>query len=740
MIDIVKDAPAPDALAPDVPIPDVEQAAQAEAVTAPSAVLAQMLSRLAALVGEAVPAFRFEMLERGRDGADIAQLDELNQATEMWMACFPRGLVRNLPAAAVQRGDYPLLWLPADAKNEPLMLTGARTSGVFDGVNAAGEAAELAPRPAGAGVRLQFVVKPQASSQTQTPAPESAKEWFRFAVSKHRKVFMEAVLATFVISILGLFTALYTMQVYDRVVPTRGFSTLLVLTIGVALSIAFEFFMKQARSRTVDIASKKIDLELSTVFFGKAMAIRMDARPPTVGTFASQIRHFESVRAFMTTSTLFIMADAPFAILFIGVIAIIGGPVALVPLITVPLAVASSFFFLRRIKAITSENMEESNLKNGLLIEAIDGAESVKASGGEWKMEDRYRELTTTISHSDLEMRTLQSRATGMGQAIQQANYVGMIAVGAFAITEGLITMGALIACSIIAGRALTPIAQIPNLVMQWNQARIALEGLDHIMAMPSDRDDSSRQMVPGRCQGELFIKEASFSFVENQPALELVDVRIAPGERVAIIGAVGSGKSTLIKMLSGLFQPTSGAVMLDDVDIRQLAPQFVREHIGYLPQDVRLFRGTLRDNLTLGLPTPSDSRLLQACQLTGLQQIVTNHPQGLELPIAEGGRGLSGGQRQLVGLTRLLLAQPKVMLLDEPTAAMDNQLEASVMAHLFKEVAPTSSLVVVTHKLALLRHVDRVIVVDQGKRVFDGPKDKVMAMLQQNNKSKVNA
>jgi ATP-binding cassette subfamily C protein LapB len=192
--------------------------------------------------------------------------------------------------------------------------------------------------------------------------------------------------------------------------------------------------------------------------------------------------------------------------------------------------------------------------------------------------------------------------------------------------------------------------------------------------------------------------------------------------------------------MLSGLFQPTSGAVMLDDVDIRQLAPQFVREHIGYLPQDVRLFRGTLRDNLTLGLPTPSDSRLLQACQLTGLQQIVTNHPQGLELPIAEGGRGLSGGQRQLVGLTRLLLAQPKVMLLDEPTAAMDNQLEASVMAHLFKEVAPTSSLVVVTHKLALLRHVDRVIVVDQGKRVFDGPKDKVMAMLQQNNKSKVNA
>jgi len=727
-MDIVKDAP----------VSITPSTAEIEEVAAPSSALAQLLSRMAALAGEAVPAFRFEMLEQGRDGAGIAQLDGPGQATEMWMACFPRGSVRALAAGAAGRGDYPLLWLPADASGEPLILTGARTSGVFEGINAAGEAAPLAPQLATTGVCLHLIIKPQASRQA--PAPESAKEWFRFAVSKHRKVFLEAVLATLVISVLGLFTALYTMQVYDRVVPTRGFSTLWVLTIGVALSIAFEFFMKQARSRIVDIASKKIDLELSTVFFGKAMAIRMDARPPTVGTFASQIRHFESVRTFMTTSTLFIMADAPFALLFIGVIAIIGGPVALVPLLTVPLAVASSFFFLRRIKAITSENMEESNLKNGLLIEAIDGAESVKASGGEWKMEDRYRELTTTISHSDLKMRTLQSRATGMGQAIQQANYVGMIAVGAFAITEGLITMGALIACSIIAGRALTPIAQIPNLVMQWNQARIALEGLDNIMAMPSDRDDSSRLVVPGRCQGDLFIKEATFNFVENRPALELADLRIAPGERVAIIGAVGSGKSTLIKMLSGLYQPTSGAVMLDDVDIRQLAPQFVREHIGYLPQDVRLFRGTLRDNLTLGLPTPSDSRLLQACQLTGLQQIVSNHPQGLELPIAEGGRGLSGGQRQLVGLTRLLLAQPKVMLLDEPTAAMDNQLEASVMAHLFKEIAPTSSLVVVTHKLALLRHVERVIVIDQGKRVFDGPRDKVMAMLQQNNKQKVNS
>jgi ATP-binding cassette subfamily C protein LapB len=291
--------------------------------------------------------------------------------------------------------------------------------------------------------------------------------------------------------------------------------------------------------------------------------------------------------------------------------------------------------------------------------------------------------------------------------------------------------MGGLIACSIIAGRALSPLAQIPTLVVQWKHAKIALKSLDAIMALPSDRNDDSRLVVPEACTGHVRLEKVAFGYIEDKPSLEVAELKLRPGERVAIVGPVGSGKSTLIKLLSGLYKPKAGHVFLDGVDMNHLAPEFLREHIGYLPQDIRLFNGTLRENLTLGLPTPSDSRILRAAALTGLEQSIQNHPKGLELHITEGGRGLSGGQRQLVGLTRLLLAQPRILLLDEPSASMDGQLEARVMKHLFEEIPKEALLVVVTHKVGLLPHVDRIIVVDSGRIVLDGPRDEVLMRLQ---------
>jgi ATP-binding cassette subfamily C protein LapB len=692
---------------------------------------AAVLSRLAALLGHAVPVHRFGMLTHTTGGADMANLSRQQRATEMWLARFPGAAaeVRSLPGLAP--GDLPLLWVSTDG-DRLLLVRGRLANGSLTGEDHSGAPCQLGTAEASEGQLLWLRVAQTEVHADGNDEPLTATEWFAFAIRKHRRIFLEGVFATFIISSIGLMTSLYTMQVYDRVVPTKGFATLWVLTAGVLMAIALEFMMKQVRAYITDRASKAIDLELSAVFFGKALDIRMDARPATVGTFASQIRHFESVRQFMTSSTLFILADAPFALLFIGVIALIAGKVALVPLLMVPLAVLVGLMFRKPIERLTAANMAESNRKNGLLIEAIDGIESVKAAAGEWKMLDRYRQLSASMADSELQLRTLSSRGTNLTQSIQQLSYVGLVAAGAYAISAGELTMGGLIACSIISGRALAPLAQLPQLIIQWKHAQIALKALDGIMAMPSDRDPGQRLVVPETCTGHVQLDKVAFLHQPQRPTLQVPALTIKPGERIAVVGAVGSGKTTLIKLLSGLYRPSSGNSFLDGVDMAHLAPEFVREHIGYLPQDVRLFNGSLRENLTLGLPTPSDAVILAAARLTGLDQIIQAHPKGLELDISEGGRGLSGGQRQLVGLTRMLIAQPRVLLLDEPTASMDAQLEARVMRHLFQEVSPSSVLVVVTHKLAILPHVNRIIVVDKGQIALDGPRDDVIARLRQ--------
>lgn len=690
--------------------------------------LARLLSRLAAIEGRSVPAFRFGMITKTDEGVVIQDLPRRDRALELWRIHFPQGQARALSVAQLQRSDFPVLWVSSDELTT-LILRGPLAQGGFQAEDESGKSMELIASSAAAGSVVQLRTDDEGW-QGEEDKPGTAAEWFAFSIRKHRKIFIEAVVATFVISTIGLGSALYTMQVYDRVVPTKGFATLWVLTFGVLLAVALELVMKQVRAQMVDRACKAIDQELSSVFFGKALDIRMDARPATVGTFAAQIRHFESVRNFMTSSTLFILADAPFALLFIGVIALIAGPVAIVPLVLVPLAVFVGLSFRQPIEKATYDHMTESNQKNGLLIEAIDGIESIKAAGGEWKLADRWRRLTATIAESELKVRAMSSLSTNLTMTIQQASYVGIIAVGAFEISSGDLTMGGLIACSIISGRALSPLAQMPNLIVQWKHAQIALKALDGIMAMPNERDEDTHLVVPESCSGQLKLDRASFQYRKDAVTIDVPVLSINPGERVAIIGPVGSGKSTLMKMLAGLYKPSSGALFLDGIDVSQLAPEFVREHIGYLPQDVRLFNGTLRENLTLGLPSPSDTQIFRAATLTGLAQAIQDHPRGLELPIAEGGRGLSGGQRQLVGLTRLLLAQPKVMLLDEPTASMDGQLETLVMNHLFNEVSKDSVLIVVTHKLALLPLVNRIIVINRGKITIDGPRDEVMAKM----------
>ncbi|CEN56208.1 type I secretion system permease/ATPase [Candidatus Methylopumilus turicensis] len=683
-----------------------------------------LLARLARLQNVAMPLHRFSMASENFSGVNFMDLPRAARAVELWMNAFPSGKAYQQDES-LSREHLPALWISKDYQSIKL-IKGAMSHGGFLAEDFNGEVAELDVDEVMDGYTL--ILRPKIIEQKESARPiSSARDWFLYALRKKKSVFIESIFATAMMSVLALASSFYTMQVYDRVIPSQGYSTLTVLTVGVLVGVLLELMMKQLRAFIVDRGCKAIDQELSGVFFGQVLDIRMDARPRSVGTFAGQIKNFEMVRNFMTSSTLFVLADAPFVLFFIAVIFAVAGWLALIPLLFLPVVIAIGLYAKWRISRYSGEQMDGANKKSGLLIETIDGIEAIKSVGGEWKMLGRWNNLTKDLSENELKIRTSTMQATSLTQSLQQLCYIAMIAAGAYAVTTGQITQGALIACSIISNRALSPIGQITGMIVQWQHAKEALKGLDDIMALECDRDPTHDLVIPETCWGNLSLDAATFSYTDDVVALAPLTLTIKPGERVGIIGSVGSGKSTLIKLLSGLYKPSEGRSFLDGVDMMQMAPEFVREHLGYLTQDVRLFHGTLRENLVMGLPSPTDSQILAAAAATGLNVLIQSHPKGLGLPIMEGGRGLSGGQRQLVGLTRMLIAKPKVLILDEPTASMDNELEAYVMQNLFAKLAPTTTIVLATHKGSLLKLVNRVIVMAQGKVIADGRPDDVM-------------
>ena len=557
---------------------------------------------------------------------------------------------------------------------------------------------------------------------------------FLRAIFKRKWVFIEAVVGTVVLNLIALATSLYSMQVYDRVIPNQGLQTLWVLTVGVLVAVGLELVLKQVRAMVVDRACKAIDVELSDFFFERALRIRLDKRPRTIGSFAAQVRMYESVRTFLTSTTLFLLADMPFAFLFVGVIALIAAPVAVVPMVLLPISIVTGLLFMAPIARLTHSNVAESTLKNGILIESIDGAETIKTLGAEPSFVKRWHDLVNQMGDGELSLKSLSGFSQNLSQAIQQLSYVGLVVTGVYVITSGELTMGGLIACSIISGRALTPIAQISNLMVQWQHARFSLKGLNEILNKPADDHyEHGVPVEPSRCELDLRIESVEFSYEPQAEVLHVPSLRIQPGERVAIIGAVGSGKSTLLKLMAGLYRPVKGRVFLDGVDMAHLRSTFVRRHVHFLPQDARLFNGTLRENLVLGLTQdPGDDALLKAAKATGLDKIIAQHPRGLGLMISEGGQGLSGGQRQVVAITRLMLSGPGILLLDEPTASLDGPLEEHVARSLLEPDLASDSVVIVTHKPSLLKYVNRIVVMDRGRVALDGPRDAVLARLTQ--------
>jgi ATP-binding cassette subfamily C protein LapB len=541
--------------------------------------------------------------------------------------------------------------------------------------------------------------------------------------------FVDAVLGTALVSVLTLATSLYSMQVFDRVIPNQGFDTLWVLTVGVGLAVLLELVLKIVRARMVDRAANEIDHELSRWFFARMLGIRMEARPPSVGTLASQVKGFEMVRGVLASTSLFVLADVPFALLFVAVIALVGGWVALVPVVFLPLALVVGLMFQGAVQRHTRLNLSASNRKAGLLVEAVDGAEALKAQGGEWAVQGRWSRLVDEAGDADQRVRDLTALSQNLTMALQQFGYVAIMAVGAWLVATNRMSSGALLACSIVGSRAMAPVVQLPGVMVQWALARAALDGLQQVVSLPNEADDAHAALAPQSLQAGLLFERIRFAYGRAaHPALEVERLVIGPGERVGLIGPIGSGKSTLLKLASGLYRPAQGRVFLGGVDLATLAPAVARELVGYLPQEARLFSGTLRDNLLLGLPDPGDDAILAAARRTGLIELVLGQPAGLALEITEGGRGVSGGQKQLIALTRLLLARPRVWLLDEPTGSMDSATEARVV-QLLRELAQEGvTLIVTTHKTALLPLLDRLLVLTGGRVSLDGPRDPVLA------------
>ena len=561
--------------------------------------------------------------------------------------------------------------------------------------------------------------------------PMRAFDIFRRAIKRRKGVLLAAALATVVANILTLATSLYSMQLFDRVIPLGSFPTLWVLTIGVLIALAIDWVLRTSRALLIEREAAEIDTEVSEYFFARAQSVRLDARPPGVGTMAAQLRGLEQVRSLMSSASIFVMADLPFALFFIVVVFWIGGVVAIVPLIALPLALSIALLIGRALRIGTERAQVSATRKNGMLVESLDAAESVKATRGGWFMLARWNRLVREIHHHEDPIKRTSAITTTIFSSLQQIAYVCLMAVGALEVAQGRLTSGGLLACSIIGGRINGPLlAMLPNLIVQWGYARSSLKALDAIIALPVDTSTEKGALRPANLGGPLLLENVRFVYPDARDGLEIGRLEIRPGERVAIVGGVGSGKSTLLRLMAGLYLPQGGLVRLGGLEVAQIADDLLREHVGYLPQDYRLVHGSLRENLTMGIPNVSDTALLEVAKATGLAAMIGAHPKGLDISISEGGRGLSGGQRGLVGLTRLVLSKPKLWLLDEPTANLDQATESMAMAAVARQLGPNDTVVLVTHRMHLLAGVERVIVLAQGKVALDGPAGEVIARL----------
>ena len=556
------------------------------------------------------------------------------------------------------------------------------------------------------------------------------QSWFRDTLMLSRGLYVDAIAASLIINLIGLSIPLFVMNVYDRVVPNQATATLWVLALGVAGAFTFDLLLKTLRGLCLDLAGKKTDLIISATLFERIAGMAMKHRPARVGSFAQNIHEFQSLRDFLASLTLASVIDLPFTLLILAVIAFIGGHLVWIPLLAFPIAAFIGLMLQRPLAQVMERSMALASERQSSLIETLGGLDAVKANNAESERQYQWEQTIGTLSRLELRARMLSTFAMNSTVFLQQLAGVVTIVLGVYMIIAGDLSMGGLIACYMLGSRALAPLTQVSGLLTRYQQARVTLDSVNQMMNLPQERHEEERPLKRETLQGAIEFRQVDFHYPEQeQAALKDINLTIRPGEKIGIIGRSGSGKSSLAKLIMGLHQADAGSLLIDGMDVRQLDVSDLRHNIGYVPQDIQLFSGTLRDNLVSGARYVEDELVLQASEMAGVHEFARLHPKGYELQVGERGQQLSGGQRQNVALARALLLDPTILLLDEPTSAMDNATEERLKQRL-AAISANKTLLLVTHRASMLSLVDRLIIIDRGRIIADGPKGSVMEAL----------
>ncbi len=576
-------------------------------------------------------------------------------------------------------------------------------------------------------VRPRFRIDRQ---QGTTEVTGHGGHWFWGPLLSSWRIYRDVLVASLLINIFGLASPFFTLNVYERVIPNSAFATLWVLASGVVVIYVFNLVMRGLRGYFIDEAGKKTNLLISATLFQKVLGLRMEARPQSVGAFARNLQQFESIRDFITSFSVTALIDLPFVC--IGMVAIwyLGGAIVLIHIGAVLLLALYALLVQGPLKKSIEKSFLASAQKNAILVEGLSGIETVKMLGAEGQLQRAWEEAVGYIARWSARSRLFSASVSHFSNFILNMTVVGVVIAGVYRITRGEMSQGGLIALVMLTRQAVAPMSQVISLAARFHQARMAMQTLGSIMALPVDRPADQTFLHRSDCRGRIEMKDLCFSYPDQTTdALHNINLVIEPGEKVAFIGPIGSGKTTLGKLILGLYQPTGGMVSLDSTDIRQIDPADLRRFIGCVPQDIVLFRGTVRENIILGAPHVDDETILRAAEVAGVAEFVGRHALGYDMPIGEQGRGLSGGQRQNVALARAILHDPRILILDEPTSAMDNRSESRLKKRL-QEILPGKTLILITHRASLLDLVERIVVIDRAGIIADGPRDRVLAAL----------